>query len=599
MTFLAAFAGAWFSPPSSSIVGLPAVPIFKALFSKSEVTMRKIPILLFLLLAVAGGAFAQPVATGAVNAASYARAGLPNGGLVQGGMLVVFGTGMGGTVPQQLSFPLTTELDGVSIEVTVGTSVDCIMIYALSTQSACILPSNTPLGAGTLTVTANGQTSAPLPIEVVAHSFGIFSINNAGSGPGVLTDPNFVVNTLVQAAHPGEAWTIWGTGLSAVAGDEASGALPGDLPNLDVTVLVGGIEAEVLYRGRSGCCAGIDQIAFFVPEGVSGCYVPVAVLVEGVTSNFASMSIAESGNVCSESSGLLTSGNLQNALEGGSMRFGSVGLSRSSSSFAFPGVGQTIESYTESAYGSFSEFNLDQLLRTQSLFSISTIGACNVVQITGSDAEFEDPILPTELDAGPALTITGPNGTETMPREEFGYSALFSTPGFPGLPLRKATGRVGQTTGPTYLIEGDYTITGPGGADVGPFTANITIPSRLIWTNRDSIPTVIRAQGQPITWTGGDTSGYVQITGSSITVDEETENFLGGFFFCRAAASAGSFNIPAAVLLALPVSTSIEGFSLGTLAVGNTTDGNTFDANGLDLGVVAYSDDISKSVDYQ
>ncbi len=570
--------------------------------------MKRTLVLFSCLLGLSASAFAQPVATGAVNAASYAAAGLPNGGLAQGAMFVVFGRAMGPAALQQVTaFPVPTDLGGTSVKVTVGgTSVDCFVVYTSAGQVAAILPSNTPTGAGTLTVTYNGQTSAALNVQVVAHAFGIFALNSAGSGPGIITDnPTFVPNTLVHAAHQGEAWTIWGTGLGAIAANDST-PQPGDLA-LNVTVLVGSVQAQVLYRGRSGDIAGIDQINFFVPGGVTGCYVPVAVVVEGVTSNFVSMSIAESGDVCSEPSGLLTSANLQTALQNGSLRFGSLNLSRSSSSFSVPGgVGQNFDSYSEDASGDFWRFELSQLLRTQSLVTISTFGACNVVQISGSgqDSEFEDPVVPPNLNAGPALTVTGPLGTETMPRNEFGYFKSFSSPGLPGIPglpsfLRKQVGRVSQGTGPVFLVEGDYTITGPGGPDVGAFTANISIPAPLNWTNRDSITTVIRSQGQQITWSGGDTSGYVQISGSSIMVDEITETFLGGFFFCRASAAAGSFNIPAGVLLALPVSTSIEGFSLSSLAVGNTTDGNSFEANGIDVGVISYSDESSKSVDYQ
>jgi hypothetical protein len=42
----------------------------------------------------------------------------------------------------------------------------------------------------------------------------------------------------------------------------------------------------------SGCCAGVDQISFDVPSGVSGCYVPVAAVTNGVVSNFGTISVA-------------------------------------------------------------------------------------------------------------------------------------------------------------------------------------------------------------------------------------------------------------------------------------------------------------------
>ena len=48
-----------------------------------------------------------------------------------------------------------------------------------------VLPSNTPVGNATAQVTYNGQTSEVFPFNVVARSFGIFSINGAGSGAGI------------------------------------------------------------------------------------------------------------------------------------------------------------------------------------------------------------------------------------------------------------------------------------------------------------------------------------------------------------------------------------------------------------------------------
>ena len=57
-------------------------------------------------------------------------------------------------------------------------------------QLAGIVPSNTPTGSGTLTVTFNSQTSTAIPVTILTSAFGIFSINQQGFGPGVFTDPN-------------------------------------------------------------------------------------------------------------------------------------------------------------------------------------------------------------------------------------------------------------------------------------------------------------------------------------------------------------------------------------------------------------------------
>jgi len=137
-------------------------------------------------------AFAQPViaSLGVRNAASYTLPGLPNSGVAQGSLFIVFGQNLGpAKIVQVSSFPLPTSqgLSGTSIQVTVnGTTVDAIMLYTLATQVAAVLPSKTPTGTGTITVTYNGQTSAPVPITVVRSSFGIFAVNQSGTGPGVL-----------------------------------------------------------------------------------------------------------------------------------------------------------------------------------------------------------------------------------------------------------------------------------------------------------------------------------------------------------------------------------------------------------------------------
>ena len=70
---------------------------------------------------------------------------------------------------------------------------------------------------------------------------------------------------------------IWGTGLTPVDGDEAAKPLPGDHKEVPVEVYVGLKKADISYRGRSGCCVGVDQIFFKVPTGITGCHVPVAV----------------------------------------------------------------------------------------------------------------------------------------------------------------------------------------------------------------------------------------------------------------------------------------------------------------------------------
>ena len=56
-------------------------------------------------------------------------------------------------------------MGGTSVSVTVGsTTVSAPMYYTSATQVAALLPSNTPTGSGTLTVTYSGTASAAVAV---------------------------------------------------------------------------------------------------------------------------------------------------------------------------------------------------------------------------------------------------------------------------------------------------------------------------------------------------------------------------------------------------------------------------------------------------
>jgi len=194
--------------------------------------MTKVDIALTLLASSAllsRTALAQPTvaANGIRNSASYALPGLPNAGVAQGSIFVIFGQNLGpAKIVEVSSFPLPTSagLAGTSIQISVnGTNVFAIMLYTLETQVAAVLPSTTPIGTGTVTVTYNGQTSAPAPITVVKSTFGIFAVNQSGSGPGVLQNVNSQTdrpfNSPSESAQPGQVMILWGTGIGPVTGD--------------------------------------------------------------------------------------------------------------------------------------------------------------------------------------------------------------------------------------------------------------------------------------------------------------------------------------------------------------------------------------------
>src|SRR5438045_909116 len=77
--------------------------------------------------------------------------------------------------------------------------------------------------------------------------YAIGTVTKSGSGAAMAntnTPDAHQVNTFTESSRPGQTVLIYGTGL---------GATP-QAVNLNTEVLVGGREANVLYKGRSSCC---------------------------------------------------------------------------------------------------------------------------------------------------------------------------------------------------------------------------------------------------------------------------------------------------------------------------------------------------------
>ena len=549
--------------------------------------MRIKLVLLAGIVALAGSASAQPTVAAVVNAAKYGIQGLPGYGVAQGSLATAFGTGFPAEGKQVTSLPLTTTWEGVSIKITVNSvSVDAYpLIMQGVNQLSFIVPSDTPVGDGNITITVNGVPSPPGPIRVLARNFGAFTKNFSGQGAGVLLDPTGAhANGLTYAANPGEMFDIWGTGLGRVdPTTEAAAPSPGDIANTQVTVTVGGKPATVNYKGRSGCCIGLDQVRITVPSGITGCYVPVMVSTGDGVSNSFTMAIAASGRVCSDSTGLST--DLVNAIaNGGTFRYGGVQLTRATENLSFGGL--TISSTTDTGSGIFEKYDFSKLSNSSTGIGLQPFGSCYVYTFSGQAALPTDITKPTPLDAGAQLSLSGPNGTKSLPKDTTSgfYSATLSTPG----------GLTGGGTG--WLDPGTYTVTGPGGADVSAFTSTLTLPSpELTWTNMSSITTVVRSAGQLVTWSGGDPNGYISIVGFSTI---STPQAAGAGFLCTAKVSDQSFTIPPEVLLAIPASPSDITQGLGFLSVGASV-GVPFSATGIDQGYFSSTVSAAETVTYQ
>lgn len=176
---------------------------------------------LVLFVASACAVFGQtPTVTQVLN--NY---GLTDAGTVaQGAIFIVKGTNLAAQETTTLQeVPLQTNFKNVQIRITVGSTVTFApLYYALNTQLAGILPSNTPVGTGNLVVINNGRTSANSRVTIVKSAFGMLTLNGSGSGAAAVHDQNYSLLSGSNATNPGKAVVFYGSGLGPVTGSETA-----------------------------------------------------------------------------------------------------------------------------------------------------------------------------------------------------------------------------------------------------------------------------------------------------------------------------------------------------------------------------------------
>jgi len=487
---------------------------------------------------------AAPSITMVQNNYSYILPGAPNYGIAPGTLFIVVGTGMAipgsAAILQNPKNALPQTLNGATVSVTVnGITVQPAFYYAIPTQLGLVLPSTTPVGTGTITVSYGGQTSAPAPMKVVDHAFGF---DFYGGSLAAITDNSdgHLITTAVSA-KPGEQIQLWGSGDGADT-NNTDVSPPTHFDNLGgITALYfGDVPVTVEYQGRSSY-QGVDQINVAVPENApTGCAVSVVAVsgsgADAIVSNFVTMPIATSGGQCTDAVTYLSPSEASTLSGKSTVKFGGLSVAQETT---YSGNTPTVMDEAGAFFWSISGQELTGYQST----SLPSLGSCFVTQSNSTIPT--SPFTLTGLDAG-NISVTGPNGTVQ----------LTTNPGVPGiyvaLPPPEGTFTIPSSGG-------DFSFSGTGGADVGSFTATIDFLNPLTWTNTSSAGTVTRASGVTVTWTGGAAGTFAQIAGNAASAG------FSASFVCDAPANAGSFLVPPAVLLALPAGS-------GSLSVSNYTN---------------------------
>jgi len=523
-----------------------------------------------------------PTITQIQNNYSLLVSGLPNYGIAPGTLFIIRGTNLASVPVSSITKlqdstaagGIPTTLNGATITVTVGSfTAHPGMYYAGATQIAAVLPSGTPTGTGTITVSYNNATSNAATLTVVTSALGLDTYYGGGTGLGVATDATtYSVFSYTSSAKPLENIVFWGSGLGADTAD--SDVMYTTTPHAistPLTIYIGGIQATILYQGSSGF-PGLNQINVTIPSSVAtGCGISVVAVTgtgsASVVSNLMTLPISANGGVCVDTGALGYNGTTLSGT-----------TSNNGSSTGILSIVQTTTPVSGTSGGLVTAAGADFIRyppttnTPNSGGGVTSLGNCSIsgtINVTTGTA----PTL-TGLDAG-NITIKGPTASQQLtnavipgqsgPTGEYYY--ILANSFFP-------------PTGGTFIF------TGTGGKDVGAFTASISYTNPMVWTNMSAISTVTRASGQSITWTGGTPGTYVYIDGSSSSAAASAN------FFCYAPVSAGQFTIPNYILLALPAGNS------GSLAVGSYGTPGSFTASGLTTGLIEAGVSFSISPNY-
>jgi uncharacterized protein (TIGR03437 family) len=487
--------------------------------------------LLLILCAVTGpGQDAPPTIAqgGVVNLASRMPSRLTGGAIARGSLISIQGwrLGPGAEQTRASGSALTPSLAGVGVKIKQGpVEIDALPIMVSANEIHALLPESVAPGDIEVRVLRNGQMSrTPARLHVVESSFGAFSQNGRGWGPGDIRNADGQMNSLDHAARPGEIVALRGTGLGRAAQPQS------------IRVMVGNRETPVPnIADGNGQAPGVDEIAFALPgDTPEGCYVPVRISSGGHVSNSVTAAISRSGRACTETRGWIETQTDQPG------KLALLALVRVSLRLVFTRR-EKADYVMDAGYASFELRKSGHELNPYYIFPAP--GTCTTLAGPTTLASLLTPestlvrAIGTPLEAGASVTVHGVDGERKFQRAR--ASALGGVTPWPQAQSKRF---------PLFLSPGDYTISTEGGRDVGPFASTVHVTAAIDWTNRDGIGTVDRERGVTVKWRAADANGQVLIT--AINSDEESGGV--GLCSCVERASAGSFHVPPDALANIP-----------------------------------------------
>lgn len=265
--------------------------------------MRSLPILWLFAGAMVAGAQTPVIAPGGVlNGASFDKTGQP---IPAGALVSIFGTDLSAATASADTVPLSTSLSNVGVTFNgIAAPLKDVVHAAGGDQINAqvpweVLPSGTGTANTQVVVTRNGVASAPLAITVGAAAPGIFTfpggvgqaVAYANSDGAIAAPINSGLPFTSRPAKIGDPATlvILATGLGPVNPPAKTGANvnDGQLHTTTITpqVMVGGVQAQVVFAGMTPQFVGVYQINIVIAAGTpTGNSVPLQIVMNGITS---------------------------------------------------------------------------------------------------------------------------------------------------------------------------------------------------------------------------------------------------------------------------------------------------------------------------
>ena len=220
-----------------------------------------------------------------LNAASFLA------GPVTPGMIVtIFGNGIGPATLTGLRLTPAGLVDTLLAETRVFfDGVAAPLIYVSDKQVSVVAPYTISGKSRTqIQIEYRGFRSRLVDLPVAETAPAVFTADSSGRGQAAALNQDFTVNSAANPASKDSILILFVTGEGQTDPAGMDGKPAGDVlpkPRASVSVLVGGVAAEVLYAGAApGFVAGVMQLNVRIPEGVEPGDVPAIVIIGGVAS---------------------------------------------------------------------------------------------------------------------------------------------------------------------------------------------------------------------------------------------------------------------------------------------------------------------------